>query len=212
MWIRTPTQEDRVNSTTERSQTTAEARKAKAEVHLKQLRNEREHIRTRQQKAQERIEELNQVIMKAERSGEANTLAALRSDRRAAEESARDLDRALPVVDRDIELAQGELHAAHVACQSEQYNRLQAQQVSLLSTVQEAIETIMSAVQEKERLAVRQQTIHNGVVTGGNLNAIMIRHDLAHAISVRLQGSPAISLKTLDWSSWPMSEQGDLVR
>jgi len=201
-----------VNSTTERTQTTAEARKAKAEVHLKQLRNEREQILTRQQKAQERIEELNQVIMQAERSSEVDTLAALRSDRRAAEESARDLERALPVVGHDIELAQGELHAAHVACEAEQYNRLQVRQLSLLSTVQEAIETIVTTVEEKERLAVRQQAIHNAVVTGGNLNATMIRHDLAHAISVRLQGSPAMSLRTLDWSIWPMSEQGDLLR
>jgi hypothetical protein len=201
-----------VQTTTERTQTAGEARRAKAEVHLKQLRNEREQIRIRQQKAQERIEELNQVIMQGERSGEAEMLAALRSDRRAAEESARDLDRALPVVDRDIELAQGELHAAHVACEAEQYNRLQVRQLSLLSTVQEAIETIVSTVEEKERLAVRQQSIHNGVVTGGNLNATMIRHDLAHAISVRLQGSPAMPLRTLDWSSWPMSEHGDLLR
>jgi hypothetical protein len=194
------------------SQTLATARKQKAQAALQQLRNEREQIRARQQKAQERIEELDQVIVQAERSGETDKLAALRSDRRAAEESARDLDRALPVVDREIELAQGELQAAHVACEAEQYNCLQTEQLSLLSTVQEAIETIVAAVDEKERLAVRQQAIHNAVMKGGNLNGTMIRHDLAHAISIRLQGSPAMSLRTLDWSTWPMSEQGDLLR
>lgn len=201
-----------MNSTTEQTQTAAEARKAKAESTLTQLRSEREYIRTQQQTAQETIERVNGAIVTAGRSGEADTLRELRDDRRAAEDSIGDLERALPAVDRDIQVAEGELHMAARAVWAEEWNRLQVQQVEFLRTIEDAVHTIADALDQKERLAARQQTLVTNVCPGSTHNAALIRPDLIHVVTDRLQGNRGLSLRTVDWSTWPMTEQGDLLR
>lgn len=122
--------------TSTRTQTAAEARKAKAEAHLTQLQSEREHILTQQKTAQETIEQLNGAIVMASRRGEADTLTSLRADRREAEESMQDLDRALPGLDREIRLAQGEMVMSERAVQAEHWNEIQAEQTALLRTIE----------------------------------------------------------------------------
>lgn len=199
-----------MNSTTEQSPATA--RKAKAAAGLRQLKDERETILSRQKTAEGTIERLNQDIIQAQRSGKADILTSLRADRREAEESVQDLERALPGLDREIELATGELIMAERAVAAEQYNRIQVEQVSLCQTIEDAIHTIADALDQKERLAARQQTLMTSVCPGHNHNAVLIRPDLIHVVTGRLQGNRGVSLRTVDWSTWPMSEQGDLLR
>jgi len=190
----------------------ATERKQQAAVALQRLRAEREHMLTRQQAAENTIARLNQDIIQAQRSGDADALTSLRADRREAQESVQDLERALPGLDREIQLAEGELHMAERAVAAEQYNRIQVEQAQLLRTIEDAIHTIADALDQKERLAVRQQTLVTSVCPGHNHNAAQIRHDLTHVVTGRLQGNRGVSLRTMDWSTWPMSSQGDLLR
>lgn len=171
-------------------------RKQKAAAALERLTSERKQILTRQQTAQATIEQLNQDLARAERSGEADTLAALRSDRREAEESVQDLARALPGLDREIELAER-------ACCAEQYNALQTRQAALLKTIEDALD-------EKARLAALQQTLVINVCPGSPHNAALIRPDVIHVITGWLQGNRGLSLRTVDWSSQRMTAQGVL--
>jgi hypothetical protein len=199
-------------TTLERTQTAAEARKQKAEASLKQLKTEREQIQSRQQTAAKKVEELNRDIAVAGRSGEADRLAELRDDRRAAEEDVRDLQRALPAVDEDIRLGEGELHMAERACCAEQYNAIQTKQAELLKTITEAVELIATSMDQKAELAVRQDRILSSICPRQDLDAGRIRYELAHAIMGRLQGGPATPLRGLDWSSWPVTDQLALLR
>lgn len=197
--------------TTTKEQTATE-RKTQAEAALKQLIDEREQILSRQHTAQATVEQLNQGILQTERSGEADTLAELRSDRRACEESIRDLQRALLVIDREIELAQGEIHAARVACEAEAYNKIVAEQIELLKTVAAAVETIVTAVELKERLAHRQDRIQGDVRPYPELSPAGIREEITREIESRLEGNTPTPLHAFDWSSWLMTPHGDLVR
>jgi hypothetical protein len=179
---------------------------------LEQLKDERETILTRQRTAQESIERLHQEITRATRSGEADTLRELRNDRSEAEVISRDLGYALPSLDHDIKLAEGELHAATVQCSSEQYNLLQTEQVALRNEIEAAVAVIVRACQEKERLAKKQAVIHHSVCPGGSFNPEQIKHEFAHEVTARMQGRVPVQLRLLDWSTWVMTEQGELLR
>ena len=190
----------------------ATVRKQQAQAARQRLTDERETIVTRQQTAAADLARLDQEILQATRSGEPDTLRGLRDDRRAAEESARDLERAWPVLNRELELAEGEMLMAERACCAEAYNRHQVEQVQLLRTIEDALHAIADALTEKERLAVQQQKVLTSVLPGNNHNAALIRADVIHVVTAWLQGNRGLSLRTADWSSWLMSEQGDLLR
>ncbi len=188
----------------------ATVRKAKAAAALRQLTNERQTILSRQTTAQETIERLNQDIIQAQRSGEADALTNLRADRREGEESVQDLQRALPGLDREIELVTGEMVMAERAVQAENWNKIQTEQAALLTTITEAVELIANSIIEKEKLAHVQQKVLANVCIGADRNPALIRHDLAFAITARLQGMTPTTLRTVDWTCLRMTEQGDL--
>jgi len=199
-------------NTTANDHSPAIERKQKARAALQRLKGERQTIETRQRTAASDIERLNQEIVQAERSGEGNTLRVLRDDRREIKESIEDLERALSGLTREIELAEGELIMANRAVQAEQYNQLQTRQAQHLKTIADAVDLIVSTITDKEKVAIRQHAILASVCPGADRRPDAIRHDLAHAIVSRLQGNPPTALRTIDWSSWPMTEQGDLLR
>lgn len=190
----------------------ATERKQQAAVALQRLRAEREHMLTRQQAAENTIARLNQDIIQAQRSGDADALTSLRADRREAQESVQDLERAFPGLDREMELATGEMVMSERAVQAEHWNTIQIEQAALLRTITEAVELIANSISEKEKLAHRQQEILANVCPGANRNPDAIRHDLAHAITTKLQGHPTTALRAIDWTCLRMTEQGDLLR
>lgn len=198
-------------TTTATEHSPATDRKSKAVTALQELKNEKATIATRQKSTQETVERLNQGIVQAERSGETDNLRKMRDDRRAAEESVRDLERTLPIVVHELELAQGEMIMAERACCAESWNKIQTEQIALFRTVTEAVELIANSINEKERLAHRQQKILASVCPGADKNPTLIRHDLAFAITARLQDSPTTALRTIDWTCLRMTEQGNLV-
>ncbi len=200
-----------MNNTTDIHQTT-EARRSQAVDRVAHLSGELSQLQRRRQEAVQAGESLNVQISQHERGGDAEVLAELRQARRDASDVQADLSRTIATVEEELRLAQGELRASTVMVESERYNAIQTRQAALLQTITEAVDAIVAAVNEKEQLAARQQAIHNGIVTGGNLNVAAIRLDLAHAITVRLQGHPAPALRTIDWSSRPMSEAGVLIQ
>lgn len=185
-------------------------RKAKAATALQQLKQERQTILSQEKTSQATIERMNQDTVQAQRSGDAATLTTLRAGRRDAEDSIRDLERTLPTVEREIELAEAEAIMAERAVQAEDWNKIQAEQAQLLKTITEAAELIANSINEKERLAHRQQKILANVCPGADRNPALIRHDLAHTIMNRLQGNPPTALRAIDWSCLSMTAQGDL--
>jgi ATP-dependent Lon protease len=187
-------------------------RKANAEAAVSRLRAEQAQLHTQQKRALESIERLNRDIAQAQRSSDPDTLASLRTERRTAEETARDVRNALPILERELEQALGERHMAERAVQAERFNAIQAKQAALLATITEAVDQIVDAIKEKETLAGEQQRIVQRVCPGADRNAALIRHDLADCITARLQGQPATALRARDWTAWVMSEQGDLLR
>lgn len=192
--------------------TPGQQRKHKAEAALARLKGEHEQVRTRLTTAQESITQLDNVIVGAQRSGDSDLLESLRSDRRAAEESVRDFQRALPAITDDIRLAEGELHAATVQCQAEAYSKIQGQQVELLRTITAAVTTLITAVAEKERLARRQDVILANVAPLPNQSPQKLRYELGEAIrAVLVEGAAPKSFGEIDWSSWQMTEHGVLL-
>ncbi|MCS6305239.1 MAG: hypothetical protein H8K07_16475 [Nitrospira sp.] len=142
----------------------------------------------------------------------ADTLTSLQANRREAEESVQDLERALPGLDREMELATGEMVMSERAVQAEHWNTIQIEQAALLRTITEAVELIANSISEKEKLAHRQQEILANVCLGADRNPDAIRHDLAHAITTKLQSHPTTALRAIDWTCLRMTEQGDLLR
>lgn len=199
-----------MNSTIER--TPGQQRKHKAEAALAQLKTEHAEISNRQKTAQETIGRLDHEIVAAQRSGDSDLLARLRSDRRDAEETIRELSLALPKVAREIELAEGESLMANRQCLSEQYNAIQLEQARLLSTISASVSALLTAVHEKVRLAEKQDGIVANVRPYGNLSPEGIRHELAYSITaLLLEGRAPKAFHEIDWSTWRMTEQGDLL-
>ena len=191
--------------------TPGQQRKQQAEAALKRLKGEHEQVRTRLTTAEESITQLDNVIVGAQRSGDSDLLESLRSDRRAAEESVRDFQRALPAITDDIRRAEGELHAATVQLQAENFNRIRGQQVEQLQIITAAVSTLLKAVDEKERLARRQDVILAQVAPLPNQSPQKLRSELAEAIRDLLQGIGSKPFGELDWTSWEMTQGGVLL-
>lgn len=191
----------------------AEERKRHAAEHLQKLRVERAQLPKRQAEAVAAVERLNQEIAAGERAGaEASTLAALRAERELQRQVAEDLGRCLPTLDRELELAEAELWAATTAGHSLAYNVLVDEQRALLTTIREALDTLMAALTAKVRLAEKQERLQADVRCAyPNLSSVGIRLALQGEINKRLEGNgDRTPLQTLDWSCRPMGPCGDV--
>ena len=76
-----------------------------------------------------------------------------------------DLARAIPLVDRELEIARAELRAAMNVRHAHRYNQLAEKQLGALTeVVLEAMETIVKTIQVKEGWARQQDDIQTGDV------------------------------------------------
>lgn len=192
---------------------TAEDRRIQAAEHVKQLEGELAQLQSRRQAAAVTVETLNARIPQEERSGDAETLAELRRERREAAEVLQDLTRTIGAVERDLDAARAYLRACSIACQAETYNNLVEKQCTLIATISEAVETLTAAVRIKEELAMKQDAILGRTCAYPNLSPVGIRHAIAGEIGKRLEGAACEAktpIRQLDWSSRRMRSGGDL--
>lgn len=199
-------------------QTPVEARITKATDSLKKLEAERIQLPARQSAAATEVERLNHTITAEERSSsDAETLASLRTLRHEQQQVMEDLGRALPLIDRELELARAELRAAMNVRHADRYNQLTEKQRALTEVVLEALETIVKTIQVKESLARQQDRIQTGDVGRPYHNQSPEGMRLAYltAITERLQTADAkrspLSLRGMDWTCQRMTDQGDLL-
>lgn len=199
-------------------QTPVEARIAQATESLKKLEAEHIQLPARQSAAAAEVERLNHAITAAERSGsDAEALKALRSLRHEQQQLIEDLGRALPLIDRELEIARADLRAAMNARHASRYNQLTEKQRALTEVVLEAIETIVKTIQVKEGLARKQDDIQTGDVgcPYHNQTPEGMRLAYLYAITERLKIANAnlspLTLRGIDWTNKRMTDQGDLL-
>lgn len=198
--------------------TPVEARIAQATESLQKLEAERIQLPARQSAAAAEVERLNHAITVAERSGsDAEALAALRTLRHEQQQVMEDLGRALPLIDRELELAWAELRAAMNVRHADRYNQLTEKQRALTEVVLEALETIVKTIQVKEGLARQQDHIQTGDVGRPYHNQSPEGMRLAYlrAITERLETANAklspLGLRGIDWTCRRMNDHGDLL-
>jgi len=193
-------------------QTTGQRRKANAIEAHKKLQDDRGRLNVEHQAAEVSMARLNDAIATAARSSDAESLKDLRAERALCEATCRDFPAVLARLDEEIRLAEGEVHGATLQCQAEAYNRLRGQQVEQHQIVTAAVSTLLKAVEEKERLARRQDVILSQVAPLPNQSPQKLRSELAEAIrDVLISGMAPKPFGELDWSIWEMTEGGVLL-
>lgn len=195
-----------------------ETRITTAAESLKKLETQQAQIPTRQAAARAEVDRLNHAISAGELSGlEAEALAALRTQRHDHQQLIDDLARAIPLVDREIEIAKAELRAAQNVRHAHRYNQLTEKQCALTEVVLEALETIVKTIQVKEGLARQQDHIQTGDIGRPYHNQSPEGMRLAYlrAITERLETANAklspLSLRGIDWTCRRMTDHGDLL-
>lgn len=198
-------------------QTPVDARIAQATESLQKLEAERIQLPARQIAAAAEVERLNHAITAKERSSsDAKELAELRRLRHEQQQLIEDLGRALPLVDRELELAKAELRAAMNVRHATRYNQLTEKQRALTEVVLEAMQTIVKTIQVKEGLARQQDNIQTGNVGRPYPNQSPEGMRLAYLreLTQLLQNNTAFSpstLRAIDWTSRRMTDHGDLL-
>ena len=198
-------------------QTPVDARIAQATESLQKPEAERIQIPARQSAAATEVERLNHAITAEERSSsDAKELAELRRLRHELQQLIEDLARAIPLVDRELEMAKAELRAAMNVRHATRYNQLTEKQRALTEVVLEAMQTIVKTIQAKEGLARQQDHIQTGDVGRPYHNQspegmrLAYLQELTQLLQNKTSFSPS-TLRTIDWTYRRMSDQGDLL-
>ncbi|MGE0470729.1 MAG: hypothetical protein AB7L09_15475 [Nitrospira sp.] len=196
--------------------TTAQTRRTDACENLRTVERKVADLPIRRARATAEIERLNGELAQAEAAGaEPTRLAELRNERMQQRQLLEDLENCGPVLDRELECAQGELTMAERACHAEQYNAIVKKQNDLACLIDQSVVTLVETMRKKEQLVRRQSEIAGNITPYGELNADAIRLAYLQYLMEHLQNPIPDewnwpSLQSLDSSCRQMTEQGRL--
>lgn len=196
--------------------TPAEVRLGHACQRLRDTERKASDLPLRRERARVEVDRLNGELARAEGAGgDPDSLVKLRQERTQQRELLEDLERAGPIIGRELELAQAEHLYAERECLAEAYNGLVKQQQGLEEVIDEAVVTLVEAIRAKEHLATKQDAIVGSICPYEKLSPGGIRLAYLQYLTDRLQDPIPndlnwYSLKRIDWSCRRMSDQGSL--
>lgn len=187
---------------------------AQAAARVSHLSGELHQLRTRHQEASRSATDLAIRVTRLEREprGDGNALATLQEEAQAVHAVQTNIGQTIAVVERELNGARGELHAAKIADLSVRYNSLVQEQNELTAAIEQAIAGIMRALDAKELVGFRQVALTKEAGSSVGVDVAHLRRNLTHELLIRLQGtgSPR-SLRSVDWSIKRMAPGGNLL-